>query len=118
MARKWFGNRSAMKKASATGPAPRIAASMMSRMKPVTRESSVKPPTVRMRSSIREVSVSGRFLPPPLAAASGREEESPRDRPFDGLDDAVLDRLVEIGVHRQADDLAGDAVGNWQPALG
>src|SRR5580692_8291413 len=38
-----------MKKASATGPAPRMAASMMSRKNPVTRERSVKPPTVRMR---------------------------------------------------------------------
>jgi len=50
IARKWFGSRSATKNASATGPAPRIAASMMSRAKPVMRETRVMPPTVRMRS--------------------------------------------------------------------
>ena len=42
-----------MKNASASGPAPRIAASTMSRAKPVTRETSVSPPTVRMRDSMR-----------------------------------------------------------------
>ena len=38
-----------MKKASATGPAPSTAAMTTSRMKPVTRETSVSPPTVAMR---------------------------------------------------------------------
>src|SRR5262249_8556988 len=50
MARKWLGRRSATKNASATGPAPRIAASMMSRTKPGRRDTSVSPPTARMRS--------------------------------------------------------------------
>src|SRR6185503_19671079 len=54
MARKWLGSRKATKKASATGPAPRTAARMMSRAKPVARERSVKPPTVKIRSIIRE----------------------------------------------------------------
>ena len=51
--RRTFGNRRATKKASATGPAPRIAASMMSRMKPVSRDTRVSPPTVRIRSIIK-----------------------------------------------------------------
>src|SRR5262252_10259565 len=50
MARKWLGRRSATKNASATGPAPRMAASIMSRANPVRRDTSVKPPTVRIRS--------------------------------------------------------------------
>ena len=41
IARKLFGSRNATKNASAIGPAPRIAASMMSRAKPVSRERSV-----------------------------------------------------------------------------
>jgi hypothetical protein len=52
IARKWLGRRSATKNASATGPAPSTAASTMSRTKPVMRESSVKPPTVKMRPII------------------------------------------------------------------
>ena len=52
MARKRFGRRNATKKASAAGPAPRIAASTISRAKPVMRDSSVSPPTVRIRSII------------------------------------------------------------------
>ena len=43
-----------VKKASATGPAPSTAARIMSRKKPLIRDSSVKPPTVRMRLIIRE----------------------------------------------------------------
>src|SRR5512147_1447109 len=49
MARKWLGSLKATKKASAIGPAPRIAAMTTSRMKPVRRETSVSPPTVAMR---------------------------------------------------------------------
>ena len=49
MARKWLGRRKAMKKASAMGPAPRMAAMTTSRTKPVRRETSVSPPTVAMR---------------------------------------------------------------------
>ena len=44
-----IGQPHATKKASAIGPAPRMAASTMSRPKPVRRDSSVKPPTVKMR---------------------------------------------------------------------
>ena len=43
IARKWFGSLKATTKASATGPAPRIAAVAMSRRNPVTRETSVPP---------------------------------------------------------------------------
>ncbi len=46
--RKKFGSLKATKNASATGPAPRIAAIRMSRAKPVTRLTRVKPPTVAM----------------------------------------------------------------------
>ncbi len=49
MARKWLGSLKAMKKASATGPAPSTAAMTTSRMKPVRRETRVSPPTVAMR---------------------------------------------------------------------
>src|ERR1700687_5619164 len=52
MARKWFGSRNATRNASAMGPAPSTAAIRISRKKPVSRETSVKPPTVRMRSII------------------------------------------------------------------
>src|SRR5580658_5454582 len=136
MARKWFGSRSAMKNASATGPAPRIAASMMSRMNPVTRDSSVKPPTVRMRSSIRCEPQARRaacpdsltprnaiarldraiqyspvsWIPDRPVKPGDDRDELPRDGAPDGGDDAVLGRLVEIGMHRQADDLLGEAV--------
>ena len=44
-----------MRNASAIGPAPSTAAITMSRRKPVTRETSVKPPTVRMRLIIDAV---------------------------------------------------------------
>src|SRR3546814_8698150 len=46
--RKKFGSLKATQNASATGPAPRIAASRMSRTKPVTRLTRVKPPPVAM----------------------------------------------------------------------
>src|SRR5215210_5209576 len=48
IARKWLGSRNATTKASATGPVPIIAAMTMSRKKPVTRETSVQPPTDRI----------------------------------------------------------------------
>src|SRR5829696_3336092 len=67
MARKWLGRRSATKKASATGPAPRIAASIMSRTKPVSRDTRVSPPTVRMRSIIKlPCGINHRLLRKPL----------------------------------------------------
>src|SRR5271169_7042752 len=94
MARKWLGNRNATKNASATGPAPRIAASMMSRRNPVRRESSVYPPTVRIRS------IMVAFNPPPLRR-EGRElvtQSAPDEQPqrFDpGL--ALQDRRASAG---------------------
>src|SRR5680860_272138 len=56
MARKWLGRRKATKKASAMGPAPRMAAMTTSRMKPERRETSVSPPTVAMRLIMSGVS--------------------------------------------------------------
>src|SRR5215471_4453083 len=47
---------------------------------------------------------------------AGRKVLLPADRTPDGRDDAVLRGFVKIGVHRQADDLLGDEVGNRQPA--
>ena len=70
IARKWFGSRSATKNASATGPAPSTAASMMSRRKPVTRDSSVIPPTVRMRS-IMLIGCLSLALPPQSIRGAG-----------------------------------------------
>src|SRR3569623_2129070 len=96
MARKWLGSRSATKNASATGPAPRIAASMMSRANPVSRESSVYPPTVKMRPSIR------RFY---RIASRRKTTKSVRKRGAHSLDAPLLGRFIQIGVHRQADDL-------------
>src|SRR5258706_1071024 len=49
MARKLLGRRKATMKASDIGPAPRIAAIMMSRKNPATRDSAVNPPTDRRR---------------------------------------------------------------------
>src|SRR5690606_25659880 len=46
MRRKKFGRRSATKNASATGPAPIIAAAMISRTRPKAREAKVRPLTV------------------------------------------------------------------------
>jgi hypothetical protein len=43
-----LGSLRAIRKASATGPAPRTAAVRISRLKPATRLSSVRPPTVAM----------------------------------------------------------------------
>src|SRR5262245_55598823 len=107
MARKWLGSRKATKKASATGPAPRIAASMMSRAKPVTRETSVKPPTVRMRSIIAAT-----ILP-----ARGRKlQASAGQRAANGGDDTALHRFLEVSVHRQADDFLGQALAHRHPA--
>src|SRR5271168_3620848 len=100
MARKWFGSRKATKNASATGPAPRIAASMMSRKKPVRRERRVKPPTVRIRSII----AAAFFLPAAFRRAREDEDALARQRPPNRCNDTVLNRRIEIGVHRQADD--------------
>src|SRR5262245_49567776 len=49
IARKLLGRRNDTMKASDMGPAPRTAAMMMSRRKPATRESAVKPPTEARR---------------------------------------------------------------------
>src|ERR1700677_262637 len=104
IARKWFGSRKATKNASATGPAPRIAASMMSRKKPVRRESSVKPPTVRIRS------IMPAFILPRGSSLRGGTWDIKRawnalggQRPTDRSDDTVLNRRLEIGMHWQAD---------------
>src|SRR5689334_24923420 len=125
MARKWLGNRSATKKASATGPAPRIAASMMSRRKPVRRDTSVSPPTVRMRSiMVRPLSRHGRACPdhprlfhdnfagaqrrgcpgtsPGMTGRVPLAVALPAERPVDRVDGAVLGRVGEIGVDTQA----------------
>src|SRR5208283_1534531 len=86
MARKWFGSRKATKNASATGPAPRIAASIMSRKKPVRRDRSVKPPTVRIRSII----AAALHLPTALRDAKEDEDALARQRPTNRCNDTVL----------------------------
>src|SRR5580704_11208567 len=112
IARKWFGSRKATKNASATGPAPRIAASMMSRKKPVRRESSVKPPTVRIRSIMLA------FILPRGSSLRGEDLDAlARQRPTHCNDDAVLNRRLEIGVHWQADDFPGKLVAHRQAAI-
>src|SRR5208282_3908632 len=112
MARKWFGSRKATKNASATGPAPRIAASMMSRRKPVRRETSVKPPTVRIRSIIAA------FVSTPALRGRMKEQALARQRAANCSDDTILDRLVEIGMHRQADHFLGQPLAHRRPAVG
>src|SRR5260370_33330992 len=52
MARKWFGSRNAARNAWAVGAGLSTAAIKISRKKWVSRETSVKPPTVRMRRII------------------------------------------------------------------
>src|SRR5579885_2124929 len=71
MARKWLGSLKATKKASATGPAPRIAAMTTSRIKPVSRETSVSPPTVAMRLII--VVFRAAWSPSPFRAREVKE---------------------------------------------
>jgi hypothetical protein len=39
------------------------------------------------------------------------------ERPPYRRDDTILRRLVEIGVHRQADDFTGEFVGKIEPAF-
>src|ERR1700719_3835482 len=109
MARKWLGSGKATKKASATGPAPRIAASMMSRAKPVTRETSVKPPTVRIRSIIAAY---------PPRPGKTKVQASAGERAANGGDDTVLHRFIEIGVHGQADHFLGQALAHRHAAVG
>src|SRR5215470_18061630 len=122
-----------MMNASATGPAPRIAASMMSRSNPVTRDTSVRPPTVIMWRSMGEPWVgkakrahrnlridSGtlRHLRPNGGHAGLVFLADLRpDRAPNGRNNVVLGGLVEVGVHRQADDLLGNVVGHRQPAF-
>src|SRR5215831_18451676 len=144
-----------MKNASASGPAPRIAASTMSRAKPVTRERSVSPPTVRMRDSMPLCqwphAASGgrrtgpwdenltpldenlrvmfsakqtielwllfcRFRPgcPTQAAGPGSVPQGAAHR----VDNPVLRVRIEIGMHRQADDLGRQTSRYRQPAVG
>src|SRR3981189_2626505 len=104
---------------------------MMSRANPVSRDTSVKPPTVKMRPIIGRVAspVIVRALPASVEPIAHHDADDsamefigcPRFRPWqpqagkrysgsEGAsarrDDPVLRRLVEIGVHRQAGHLA------------
>src|SRR4051812_27426924 len=98
---------------------------MMSRRKPVMRDSSVKPPTVKMRPIMDwpcESSPTHGHAPLCHAGAPGRKAERPRssgaERPAHRRDDAVLRRLVEVAVHGQADDLSREPLADRQAAVG
>src|SRR5262249_7364908 len=108
IARKWLGSRNATKKASAIGPAPSTAARTMSRTKPVSRERRGKPPTVKIRP------IMGCFR---SGVARSVARRSPLRRNHRG-DNAVLRRLVEIWVHRQADHFGRKLFAHRQAALG
>src|SRR5438552_18458448 len=82
---------------------------MMSRANPVRRDRSVKPPTVKMRPSIRCFYSND--------GARKMTESGPQCLTH-SLDDAVLRRLVEIGVHRQADDLLRQPLADRYAAFG
>src|SRR5579862_1791087 len=110
IARKWLGSRQATKNASATGPAPRMAASMISRTKPVSRDSKVSPPTVKMRPIID-------LRPWSRVAARAPGLKSSGKRLPNRGDDPILGRLVEIGMHRQADHVFGQSFGDRHAAL-
>ena len=43
---------------------------------------------------------------------------SARERPLHCFDDTILDRRLEIGVHRQAEHLLGEAIADRNSALG
>src|ERR1700742_1321486 len=99
---------------------------MMSRANPVSRERSVYPPTVKIRPSIRRFYPRQRCFktaksreiwsfpenPIRLWAKSGAEE-APH-----GPDDPILARFVEIGMHRQADDIRRQALADAHAAIG
>src|SRR5215813_7378050 len=164
MARKWLGKRNATTNASATGPAPSIAAKRISRTNPVRRDTSVQPPTVKIRSIIAtHLYGHGRACPtlattparlaqtrvsttlaklgqarvstpsrsfhvdalktwiPATGAGMMTQHASLRNlstqRTLHGGDDPVLRRLVEIAVHRQADDLLREPLGDREAAV-
>src|SRR5262245_34635452 len=107
MARKWFGSRSATKNASATGPAPSTAASMMSRMKPVMRDSSVNPPTMEicrimpsteLRPSRSEVPAGILFCEPRCSLRLALRLAGPVERRV-ALQLALIDQHREAGVY-------------------
>src|SRR5262249_47259267 len=108
------------------GPAPSTAASITSRAKPVARDASVNPPTVNKRPSMG-------LWPLPCRAESRleftgcaalrstaircRPRSAPQRLPY-RLDDAVLRRFLEIGVHRQTDHLIGKPFADLGATLG
>ena len=83
---------------------------MMSRAKPVSRDRSVKPPTVKMRPSMR------RFYSMRRRCKIGEIRHD--ERAAHALDDPILRRLVEIGMHRQADDIVRKPLADRQAAVG
>ena len=87
------------------GPAPRMAASTMSRAKPVMRDSSVKPPTVKMRPIIGALVVTcPRIADRQVAAHGMRGPQSgmPRDRSCPELAAAPRARSMPPSARRTA----------------
>ena len=77
-ARKKFGSLDAIRKASLAKPAPRKCAPSMSRTKPSTRETSVRPPMVAVARTrfMRELSSPARGEGPPQAVEGQRAQAS------------------------------------------
>src|SRR5579872_7392245 len=111
--RNRLGSFSATKNASATGPAPSIAAISMSRAKPSTRLAMVQPPTVRTPRSMGRSSARCRvasFVPP-------RARQQPRDRV--GQCGAAREQVGDGGADRQLDrGGAGNQCGRGGDAFG
>src|SRR4051794_15779728 len=88
IARKWLGRRSATTNASATGPVPIVAAITTSRKKPVTRETSVHPPTEAILRNIVDSGLHGAaVVPNEIVGADARRA------------DALLDDVQRPALH-------------------
>lgn len=129
------GQAKAAKNASAAGPAPRIAARMMSRTKPVSRDNRVKPSTVRMRLIIdphREISLINPAAPSASVGGRAAQNQPPcgprtlswfRPRSLGALVDfLVFDAAPQsphqdvvargsLGVHAGRDTVTGERTG-------
>src|SRR5262249_15704866 len=106
----------------------------MSRKKPVARDTSVKPPTVKMRpiigrapclscGDVTRIEAQLYRSAPPMPPAQGTSRKmdrprSPTQRAPHGGDDPVLGHLVEIGVHGQADHFLGQPFAHRRAAGG
>src|SRR5689334_11988371 len=112
--RNRFGNFSATKNASATGPAPSIAAISMSRAKPSTRLAMVQPPTVRTPRSMGRSSAGRRaasFVPPGPGQQPG-DRLGQRCATGEQLGHGGADRHIDAGGPGHQGGCRGNAFGD------